>query len=170
MKKLHRAHEALSQSDGSGTSSVKTLSASFGTKWPYKRTMSAPASMIPRQDTKQGTYASFMSPYRARTLHPPTPYTVCYFFFVFRIFHAEKEKVYSRQYSAPILKRKSSRFGLGQLLGSTPLNNSIPGRVVCMCLPAVVIDNINVYAQMLLIVLHGPLKDVKAFVFRCTNS
>ncbi|XP_018400157.1 PREDICTED: protein unc-79 homolog isoform X2 [Cyphomyrmex costatus] len=77
MKKLHRAHEALSQSDGSGTSSVKTLSASFGTKWPYKRTMSAPASMIPRQDTKQ-----------------------------------EKEKVYSRQYSAPILKRKSSRFGL----------------------------------------------------------
>ncbi|XP_026830601.1 protein unc-79 homolog, partial [Ooceraea biroi] len=91
MKKLHRAQEALSQSDGSGASSVKTLSASFGTKWPYKRTMSAPASMIPRQDTKQ-----------------------------------EKEKVYSRQYSAPILKRKSSRFGLGQLLGSTPPNNSIP--------------------------------------------
>ncbi|XP_015191031.1 PREDICTED: protein unc-79 homolog isoform X6 [Polistes dominula] len=91
IKKLHRAHEALSQSDGSGTSSVKTLSASFGTKWPYKRTMSAPASMIPRQDTKQ-----------------------------------EKEKVYSRQYSAPILKRKSSRFGLGQLLGPTPSNNSIP--------------------------------------------
>lgn len=54
MKKLHRAQEALSQSDGSGTNSVKTLSASFGTKWPYKRTMSAPASMIPRQDTKQG--------------------------------------------------------------------------------------------------------------------
>ncbi|XP_076284317.1 UNC-79 domain-containing protein isoform X2 [Lasioglossum baleicum] len=91
MKKLHRAQEALSQSDGSGTNSIKTLSASFGTKWPYKRTMSAPASMIPRQDTKQ-----------------------------------EKEKVYSRQYSAPILKRKSSRFGLGQLLGSTPPNNSIP--------------------------------------------
>ncbi|XP_032682267.1 protein unc-79 homolog isoform X3 [Odontomachus brunneus] len=91
LKKLHRAHEALSQSDGSGTSSVKTLSASFGTKWPYKRTMSAPASMLPRQDTKQ-----------------------------------EKEKVYSRQYSAPILKRKSSRFGLGQLLESTPSNNSIP--------------------------------------------
>ncbi|XP_006613745.1 protein unc-79 homolog isoform X4 [Apis dorsata] len=77
MKKLHRAQEALSQSEGSGTNSIKTLSASFGTKWPYKRTMSAPASMIPRQDTKQ-----------------------------------EKEKVYSRQYSAPILKRKSSRFGL----------------------------------------------------------
>ncbi|CAL7949507.1 unnamed protein product [Xylocopa violacea] len=77
MKKVHRAQEALSQSDGSGTNSIKTLSASFGTKWPYKRTMSAPASMIPRQDTKQ-----------------------------------EKEKVYNRQYSAPILKRKSSRFGL----------------------------------------------------------
>ncbi|KAK0097709.1 hypothetical protein PV326_014335 [Microctonus aethiopoides] len=90
MRKLNRAQEALSQSDGSGAGSVKTLSASFGTKWPYKRTMSAPASMIPRQDTKQ-----------------------------------EKEKIYSRQYSAPILKRKSSRFGLGQLLGSTPPNNSI---------------------------------------------
>ncbi|XP_048512569.1 protein unc-79 homolog isoform X11 [Athalia rosae] len=91
IRKLHRAHEALSLSDGSSASLVKTLSASFGTKWPYKRTMSAPASTIPRQDTKQ-----------------------------------EKEKVYSRQYSAPILKRKSSRFGLGQLLGSTPTNNSIP--------------------------------------------
>lgn len=53
LRKLHRAHEALSQqSDGSGTSSVKTLSASFGTKWPYKRTMSAPASIIPRHDNK----------------------------------------------------------------------------------------------------------------------
>lgn len=58
MKKVHRAQEALSQSDGSGTNSIKTLSASFGTKWPYKRTMSAPASMIPRQDTKQGTRIS----------------------------------------------------------------------------------------------------------------
>ncbi|KAF6204812.1 hypothetical protein GE061_018974 [Apolygus lucorum] len=74
MRKLQRAQEALSQSD---SSSVKTLSASFGPKWPYKRTMSAPASMVPRQDTKQ-----------------------------------DKEKVYSRQYSAPILKRKTSRFGL----------------------------------------------------------
>lgn len=58
IRKLHRAHEALSQqsqqSDGSGSSGVKTLSASFGPKWPYKRTMSAPASIIPRQDTKQG--------------------------------------------------------------------------------------------------------------------
>lgn len=51
IRKLHRAQEALSQSDAS---SVKTLSASFGPKWPYKRTMSAPASMVPRQDTKQG--------------------------------------------------------------------------------------------------------------------
>jgi hypothetical protein len=42
---------------------------------------------------------------------------------------AEKEKVYSRQYSAPILKRKSSRFGLGQFLGSIPPNNSMPGSV-----------------------------------------
>lgn len=52
IRKLHRAHEALSQSDGSGTSSVKTLSASFGTKWPYKRTMSAPASIVSRHENK----------------------------------------------------------------------------------------------------------------------
>ncbi|CAH2007924.1 unnamed protein product [Acanthoscelides obtectus] len=74
--KIQRAHEALLQSDGT-TSTIKTLSASFGTKWPYKRTMSAPASIIARHETKES-----------------------------------KEKVYSRQYSAPILKRKSSRFGI----------------------------------------------------------
>ncbi|XP_054738511.1 protein unc-79 homolog [Anastrepha obliqua] len=83
--KILKAREALSQSDTSG-SMAKTLSASFGTKWPYKRTMSAPASMIPRQDSK---------------------------------FVPEKEKIYSRQISAPILKRKTSRFGLGQFLGSS---------------------------------------------------
>lgn len=49
---MHRAHEALSQSDGSAASSVKTLSASFGTKWPYKRTMSAPASIVTRHESK----------------------------------------------------------------------------------------------------------------------
>nr|CAD7404600.1 unnamed protein product [Timema poppensis] len=38
----------------------------------------------------------------------------------------EKEKVYNRQYSAPILKRKSSRFGLGQFLGTIPPSNSMP--------------------------------------------
>lgn len=131
LKKLHRAHEALSQSDGSGTSSVKTLSASFGTKWPYKRTMSAPASMLPRQDTKQGMCViSFFYRFFAHFSH--SLYTMCYFFLVSHIFHAEKEKVYSRQYSAPILKRKSSRFGLGQLLESTQSNNSIPGRVACL--------------------------------------
>ncbi|XP_031336357.1 protein unc-79 homolog [Photinus pyralis] len=88
IRKLHRAQEALSQSEGSGASSNKTLSASFGTKWPYKRTMSAPASIVPRHEIKES-----------------------------------KEKIYSRQYSAPILKRKSSRFGLGQFLGTS---NSIP--------------------------------------------
>nr|XP_016995388.2 protein unc-79 homolog [Drosophila takahashii] len=76
--KIQKARDALSQSDTSG-SMAKTLSASFGTKWPYKRTMSAPASMAPRQDSK---------------------------------FVPEKEKIYSRQVSAPILKRKTSRFGL----------------------------------------------------------
>ncbi|KAF5283433.1 hypothetical protein FQA39_LY04809 [Lamprigera yunnana] len=88
IRKLHRAHEALSQSEGSGASSSKTLNASFGTKWPYKRTMSAPASIVPKYEIKE-----------------------------------TKEKTYSRQYSAPILKRKSSRFGLGQFLGTS---NSIP--------------------------------------------
>ncbi|XP_032597645.1 protein unc-79 homolog isoform X2 [Drosophila grimshawi] len=76
--KILKAREALSQSDTTG-SMAKTLSASFGTKWPYKRTMSAPASMAPRQDSK---------------------------------FVPEKEKIYNRQVSAPILKRKTSRFGL----------------------------------------------------------
>ncbi|XP_030755941.1 protein unc-79 homolog [Sitophilus oryzae] len=94
IRKLHRAHDALSGlNEGSIASSVKTLSASFGTKWPYKRTMSAPASIIRHQESK--------SVYVPET----------------------KEKVYSRQYSAPILKRKSSRFGLGQFLGTS---NSIP--------------------------------------------
>ncbi|KAM8704272.1 hypothetical protein ACLKA7_008814 [Drosophila subpalustris] len=88
--KILKAREALSQSDTSG-SMAKTLSASFGTKWPYKRTMSAPASMAPRQDSK---------------------------------FVPEKEKIYSRQVSAPILKRKTSRFGLGQFLGSSSGNQN----------------------------------------------
>lgn len=52
IRKLHRAHEALTLSQTDGTS-MKTLSASFGTKWPYKRTMSAPASMAVKQE-KQG--------------------------------------------------------------------------------------------------------------------
>ncbi|XP_058465419.1 protein unc-79 homolog isoform X4 [Malaya genurostris] len=75
--KINKAREALSHSDTSGSMS-KTLSASFGIKWPYKRTMSAPATIISRQESK-----------------------------------IEKEKVYNRQVSAPILKRKSSRFGIG---------------------------------------------------------
>lgn len=54
LTKISKAREALSQSDTT-CSMAKTLSASFGTKWPYKRTMSAPASIIPpRQDTKIG--------------------------------------------------------------------------------------------------------------------
>ncbi|XP_075145710.1 UNC-79 domain-containing protein isoform X8 [Haematobia irritans] len=77
--KILKAREALSQNETATVGMAKTLSASFGTKWPYKRTMSAPASMIPRQDSK---------------------------------FVPDKEKIYSRQISAPILKRKTSRFGL----------------------------------------------------------
>lgn len=56
--KISKAREALSQSDTSG-SMAKTLSASFGTKWPYKRTMSAPAGIIPRQESKIGKISIF---------------------------------------------------------------------------------------------------------------
>ncbi|CAK1545778.1 unnamed protein product [Leptosia nina] len=86
--KVRRAHDALSAAARSPHSTAhghapahghaRSLSASFGAKWPYKRTISAPAAV------------------------PPQP--------------AEREKIYSRQYSAPLLKRKTSRFGLGQLL------------------------------------------------------
>ncbi|KAJ2954599.1 hypothetical protein O0L34_g2893 [Tuta absoluta] len=87
--KVRRAHEALSVS--ARDSNVNTLSASFGTKWPYKRTISAPATMPPHPDTRH-----------------------------------EREKVYSRQYSAPLLKRKTSRFGLGQLLAAPQQMNTGP--------------------------------------------
>lgn len=54
LSKISKAREALNQSD-TVCNMAKTLSASFGTKWPYKRTMSAPASIIPpRQDSKIG--------------------------------------------------------------------------------------------------------------------
>lgn len=52
--KILKAREALNQSDSTDGCMAKTLSASFGTKWPYKRTMSAPATMVPRQDSKFG--------------------------------------------------------------------------------------------------------------------
>jgi len=41
IKKLARVQEALSRVDSNLT--AKTLYSSLGTKWPYKRTMSAPA-------------------------------------------------------------------------------------------------------------------------------
>lgn len=89
----------------------KTLSASFGPKWPYKRTMSAPASIVPRQDSKMGIPLTFPFPkifFSNQVLVPST----------------EKEKIYSRQISAPILKRKTSRFGLGQFLSGSSNNNA----------------------------------------------
>ena len=48
-RKLSRAQDALSSAQNA---SAKTLSASLGTKWPYKRTMSAPANMLNRMDNK----------------------------------------------------------------------------------------------------------------------
>lgn len=54
LNKVRRAHEALSVS--ARDTNVNTLSASFGTKWPYKRTISAPATMPPHPDTRHGQY------------------------------------------------------------------------------------------------------------------
>jgi len=57
IKKVQRAHEAMAHS--SETSSIRTLSASFGQKWPYKRTMSAPASTLSKNDQKHNGKAYF---------------------------------------------------------------------------------------------------------------
>nr|XP_032522433.1 protein unc-79 homolog isoform X1 [Danaus plexippus plexippus] len=73
---------------------ARSLAASFGAKWPYKRTVSAPAA-VPTSVAGPAHH------------HAPA---------------IDREKVYSRQYSAPLLKRKTSRFGLGlgQLLTQPP--------------------------------------------------
>lgn len=113
--KISRAREALSQVPEQGVTTQsaatpgKTLSASFGPKWPYKRTMSAPASIVPRQDSKMGIPLTFPFPK---------------IFFSNQVLVPSTEKVYSRQISAPILKRKTSRFGLGQFLSGSSNNNA----------------------------------------------
>ncbi|CAM1320186.1 UNC79 (predicted) [Pycnogonum litorale] len=73
VRKLNRAHEALTL-----TETQRSLTASLGTKWPYKRAFSAPAGMVAKPEKL-----------------------------------IDKEKVYNRQSSAPLLKRKSSRFSTG---------------------------------------------------------
>ncbi|CAH1714206.1 unnamed protein product [Aphis gossypii] len=73
IKKVQRAHESMASSSESNC--VRTLSASFGQKWPYKRTMSAPASTLTKNGPKHNG-----------------------------------DKVYNRQFSAPILKRKTSQL------------------------------------------------------------
>lgn len=65
LSKINKAREALSQSDTTG-SMAKTLSASFGQKWPYKRTLSAPASIIPRQDSKLGNEIKIIFVYKKK--------------------------------------------------------------------------------------------------------
>lgn len=128
MKKLHRAHEALSQSDGSATSSVKTLSASFGTKWPYKRTMSAPASMIPRQDTKQGIYIYkrscalilkfFLLPFRA--LHRLCRTLCVIFFFCFPHLSCRKGKGVQPTVFRAHLEKEELEIWTGSVVGVYP--------------------------------------------------
>uniref|UniRef100_A0A8D8RWG0 Protein unc-79 homolog n=1 Tax=Cacopsylla melanoneura TaxID=428564 RepID=A0A8D8RWG0_9HEMI len=61
VKKVNRIQEALS-TQSSDSHLAKTLSASFGHKWPYKRTMSAPASILPRQElSKDGQQAQSLN-------------------------------------------------------------------------------------------------------------
>lgn len=52
-RKLSKAKDALTLVQ---SASVRTLSGSLGTKWPYKRTMSAPANMLNRAVEKQGKH------------------------------------------------------------------------------------------------------------------
>ncbi|XP_042883659.1 protein unc-79 homolog isoform X4 [Penaeus japonicus] len=89
-RKLSKAKDALTLVQ---SASVRTLSGSLGTKWPYKRTMSAPANMLNRAVEKQVDKG--------------------------------KEKTYLRQASAPLLKCKSSKFGLGQFIGSNQSNHLV---------------------------------------------
>ncbi|XP_028968019.1 protein unc-79 homolog [Galendromus occidentalis] len=77
-RKLSRAQEALSF-----TKINRSLTSSFATKYPYKRTMSAPGLL------------RFSDP---------------------KVQH-DKEKIHSRQSSAPVLKRKSSRLSTGPAAG-----------------------------------------------------
>lgn len=55
-RKLSRAKDALTLVQ---SASVRTLSGSLGTKWPYKRTMSAPANMLNKAIEKQGRSSVF---------------------------------------------------------------------------------------------------------------
>ncbi|XP_026687773.1 protein unc-79 homolog [Diaphorina citri] len=57
VKKVNRIQEALS-TQSSDSHLAKTLNASFGHKWPYKRTMSAPASILTRQDLSKGKFST----------------------------------------------------------------------------------------------------------------
>ncbi|XP_022658130.1 protein unc-79 homolog isoform X4 [Varroa destructor] len=77
-RKLTRAQEALSLSRTN-----RSLTSSLATKYPYKRTMSAPGLL--RASDPKGQH--------------------------------DKEKIHSRQCSAPVLKRKSSRLSTGPAAG-----------------------------------------------------
>lgn len=72
-RKLSRANEALSHNARS-----RSLVSSIGSKWPYKRAMSAPGGMLSKQEK-----------------------------------WVDKDKIYSRQSSAPVLKRKSFKLIAG---------------------------------------------------------
>ncbi|XP_037086283.1 protein unc-79 homolog [Pollicipes pollicipes] len=101
LRRLTRAHEALT-SAAAGSGHRRTLNSSIGTKWPYKRTMSAPA-VVPRPDKND-----------------------------------MQKHSYPRQASAPILKRKASRFGISQV-NHVPENSktsaaAAPGSDACLSL------------------------------------
>ncbi|KAL1415960.1 hypothetical protein MTO96_028551 [Rhipicephalus appendiculatus] len=89
-RKLNRAHEALSL-----TRAGRTLTSSLGTKWPYKRAMSAP---------------------RGHDFTPGQDGCVV----------VDKEKIYGRQSSAPVLKRKSSRMSAAGTFSGYPSMQHFP--------------------------------------------
>lgn len=72
-RKLSRAKDALTLVQ---SASVRTLSGSLGTKWPYKRTMSAPANMLNKAIEKQGR-SSVLAVFVVVVLQPLPPPNGC---------------------------------------------------------------------------------------------
>lgn len=64
----------------------------------------------------------YMCIYAFATLPASSNYYICTKVFLI----TDKEKIYNRQVSAPILKRKTSRFGLGQFLSSSSSSGNNP--------------------------------------------
>lgn len=82
---------------------------------------------------------------------------------------ADKEKIYNRQVSAPILKRKTSRFGLGQFLSSSSSSGNNPSTnnpVVATSLHA---PQCHYYHQKIAPTSPNPLQSQKSPNFSSTQ-